>query len=365
MPDRGDELWVELDAMAPHVVDALVASEDHRFWSHPGLDWRATGRAALASISAGRVVQGGSTLTQQTARLLAGRPRGTVGKVVEAWRAVDLELHLDKREILTWYLNRAYFGHGAYGIEAAARDVFGESAGSLSLAEAATLIGALPAPERDNPLTDEAAAREGGSGSLDRMVATGGWPRPRPIGPAAEPIQLRRVAPDGVAPHLVARVLDAAPRRRSRSAPPSTPGCSTRSRIRSASGWPPLRPLGVDHVAVVVVDVADVRGARVRRVERVRGPRRAGGRRPRAAEPRIGAEAVPVRAGVRGRASTGRRAVRRARGVHHPPRQLGAGELRPAVPRADAAARGAREQRERPRGAPAGRARSRRRSSRG
>src|SRR5690606_10898314 len=119
VPDRGRERWVELEAVAPAFVDALIAAEDRRFHVHPGVDPVAVARAARANFRAGRVVQGGSTLTQQTARLLFGRPAGLRGKVVEAWRAVRLDLRLSKREILTWYVNRAWFGRGAYGVEAA------------------------------------------------------------------------------------------------------------------------------------------------------------------------------------------------------------------------------------------------------
>ncbi len=202
VPDRGHELWVELDEVAPAVVDALLAAEDDRFYLHPGVDPVALARALWIDVRAGEVVQGGSTLTQQTARLLAGRPAGLPGKALEAWRALKLELHLGKREILTWYLNRAYFGGGAYGIEAAARRTFDESAATLSVSEAAALIATLPAPGRrsPNPRTRDEV--------LDRMVATGRLSETEAALAKAEPLELRSRRPDGLAPHLVTRALD-------------------------------------------------------------------------------------------------------------------------------------------------------------
>lgn len=208
VPARGHELWVDLEDVSPAVVDALLASEDERFHDHLGIDPWAIGRAARANAAAGVVVQGGSTLTQQTVRLLAGRHRGWVGKLVEAWRALRLELHRDKAEILTWYLNRAYFGGGATGIEAAARATFDESAASLSLSEAATLVGLLPSPSRRHPRRDRAAALAARDRVLGRMLQVGRITDEAAALALAEPLQLRRRRVEGLAPHFVARVLD-------------------------------------------------------------------------------------------------------------------------------------------------------------
>ncbi|HHO52905.1 MAG TPA: penicillin-binding protein 1C [Deltaproteobacteria bacterium] len=208
VPERGHELWVELSEISPAVIDALLAAEDDRFYHHQGLDPRALARAVVANVRAGAVVQGGSTLSQQTARILAGRSGGLWGKLGEASGAVRLELYLDKDEILTWYLNRAYFGQGATGIEAAAQQTFDESAASLSVSEAATLVGLLPAPSRRHPGVDPEAARAARASVLQRMVATGRLSAADAAEAEAEPLQLRAARPEGLAPHLVARLLD-------------------------------------------------------------------------------------------------------------------------------------------------------------
>lgn len=210
VPDRGHELWVDLPDVSPHVLDALLAAEDDRFYEHRGFDGWAVGRAMWANLGAGRVLEGASTLSQQTARLLAGRRRGLVGKLLEAYRAAKLEGSLGKDEILTWYLNRAYFGRGAYGIEAAARVTFDEGAGSLSVSEAALLVGVLPAPSVRHPSVDPAAARRARDHVIERMVATGRLSREQADLALEEPIQVRSRRPGGLAPHFVARLLDGA-----------------------------------------------------------------------------------------------------------------------------------------------------------
>lgn len=207
VPERGRQVWVELDEVAPHVLQALVASEDHRFGHHPGVDPVGLVRAAAANLRAGRVVEGGSTLHQQTARLLAPRPPGWWGKGVEAWRAVRLWAHLSDAEVLTWYLNRAYFGRGSYGIAAAARRTFDEAPGALSLSEAATLVGLLPAPSRLHPAVDAEASRAARDRVLDRMERYGALDPLEASRARAEPIELRAPRVDDLAPQFVARVL--------------------------------------------------------------------------------------------------------------------------------------------------------------
>jgi penicillin-binding protein 1C len=254
IPGPGGSSWVPLQEMAPSVVQALVAAEDHRFYDHAGVDLRATARAVWASVRAGRVVQGGSTLTQQTARLLAERPRGLPGKAVEAWRAVRLDLQLDKEQILEWYLNRAYFGRGAYGLGAAAQRVFDESPRSLSLAEAALLVGLLPAPERLHPEIDPQAARRARDRVLQRMVQTGVLQPALAELARAEPIELRPHHQDELAPHLVARVLDEHPQEPVlRTTLDRTLQQQVEQEVTAQLAQ--LDGLEVDHAAVLVVDV--------------------------------------------------------------------------------------------------------------
>ena len=260
VPNRGKDRWVELDEVAPVVVQALLAAEDDRFHGHAGVDPRAIGRALIANLQAGEVVQGGSTLTQQTARLLAGRPPGWRGKAVEAWRAVRLDAHASKDEILTWYLNRAYFGHGAWGIEQAAARYFDETAAGLSLAEAATLVALLPSPTALDPWEDPDAARAGRDRVLDRLEATGRAGSDALARARAEPLQLRTRSQTRRAPHLSAWLLEEHADRaelRTTIDPVLQRDVEELARAQVAS----LAGRDIDHVAVLVLDAqtAEVR----------------------------------------------------------------------------------------------------------
>ena len=161
---RGSEQTqsVDLASLPDYVPAAFIAVEDRRFYHHPGFDPIGMVRAIVANMRAGRVVQGGSTLTQQLAKNLFLTPDQTMKrKVQEIMLAVWMELRFTKEEILTLYLNRVYFGAGAYGIEAAAQRYFDKSARELTVGEAALLAGLLKAPSRYSPLseTERAAGR--------------------------------------------------------------------------------------------------------------------------------------------------------------------------------------------------------------
>ena len=254
VPFRGHQLWVELDQIAPAVVDAVLAAEDDRFRDHVGVDLWAVLRAVRANARGGTVVQGASTISQQTARMVAGRGPGGLGKIGEAWTALKLEVHLGKDEILTRYLNQAYFGAGAYGIEAAARTTFDESASSLSVSEAATLVGLLPAPSRRHPGVDGRAAERARNRVLDRMVATGRLTSQEAGLARDEPLQLRSRRPEGLAPHFVARQLDA------QGAPAEIRTTLDADLQRDVEGLVAeqigaLAGRDVDHAAVIVVHV--------------------------------------------------------------------------------------------------------------
>ncbi len=145
--------WVDLDRVAPVAVQATLLAEDRRFWYHPGLDPAAMLRSLWINLRAGRILTGGSTLTQQLARSLRPpRPRGLASKTLEAWDAVRLEVHFSKREILEAWLNRVYFGNGAYGLEAASWRYFQRPSAHLSAAQAATLAILPRAPEALDPV---------------------------------------------------------------------------------------------------------------------------------------------------------------------------------------------------------------------
>lgn len=168
----GDEL--RLDELPPHVIEAVLATEDRRFYGHFGIDPLGLMRALFANIEAGRVVQGGSTITQQLAKNLFLAPDRTFGrKVQEALLAIYLESRFTKDEILALYLNRVYFGAGTYGIDAAARRYFGKSARDVTLIEAAMLAGLLKAPSRYSPTNDPTLASARAEHVLAAMVDAG------------------------------------------------------------------------------------------------------------------------------------------------------------------------------------------------
>ncbi len=168
----GDD--VRLEELPPYVPEAVVATEDHRFYSHFGVDPIGLARAMFANLKAGGVVQGGSTLTQQLAKNLFLEPDRTIKrKLQELVLALWLEVKFTKDEILQLYLNRVYFGGGSYGIEAAAQHYFDRSARELTLAQAATLAGLLRAPARYNPIRHPRAAEDRAYVVLSRMVEEG------------------------------------------------------------------------------------------------------------------------------------------------------------------------------------------------
>ncbi|MBN9280317.1 MAG: PBP1A family penicillin-binding protein, partial [Hyphomicrobium sp.] len=143
---------VPLAELPPHVIHAVVAIEDRRFFSHIGLDFRGFARAMLANLRAARYAQGGSTLTQQLAKnLFLTSDRTMERKLEEIILALWLELRLGKPGIMELYLNRVYFGAGVYGVEAAAQRYFGKSARTLTVPEAAIIAGLLKAPSRLSP----------------------------------------------------------------------------------------------------------------------------------------------------------------------------------------------------------------------
>ena len=166
--------YVTLDGISPVLVDAVIAIEDRRFFRHWGFDPLALARAARVNWRAGRVVQGGSTITQQLAKLAFLTPARTLErKVQEMLLAFWLELRFEKSEILASYLNRAYFGAGAYGIATAARRYFGTTPARLNLAQSAVLAGLLRAPSRLAPTRHPDRARARADVVLQAMVASG------------------------------------------------------------------------------------------------------------------------------------------------------------------------------------------------
>ncbi|HSE79227.1 MAG TPA: penicillin-binding protein 1A [Alphaproteobacteria bacterium] len=182
---------VELDEMPRWLPQAVLATEDRRFYSHFGLDPIGLLRAAYVNLLTGRIVQGGSTITQQLAKNVFLTHERTVGrKIQETILALWLEHNFSKDQILTIYLNRVYLGAGTYGVEAAARRYFGKSARHLGRYEAAVIAGLLKAPSRFAPTADLARARARGLEVLDRMVDAGYMSQQDAATARREPIRL-------------------------------------------------------------------------------------------------------------------------------------------------------------------------------
>jgi penicillin-binding protein 1C len=199
--------WVELDAIAPAIVQATLAGEDAHFYVHPGIDPTALARASWLNLRAGRFAYGGSTITQQLAKLLDRQPRTFRGKIVEAIDAVRLERTLSKDQILTQYLNRAYYGRLAYGVEAAAQRYFGKPASELSLDEAA-LLAILPrAPSAYDPIRHPERALARRRHVLRLMVKQGYIDARTAERAAVVPIRLIDPAQEPAAPHLIDHLI--------------------------------------------------------------------------------------------------------------------------------------------------------------
>lgn len=164
---------VRSEELPQYVVDAIVSTEDRRFYSHFGFDIISFTRAMLTNIFAGRYAQGGSTITQQVAKNLFLTPNKTIKrKVQELLFAFWLEHKFSKEQILTLYLNRVYLGTGTYGIEAASQKYFQKSSRDLNLKEAAIIAGMLKAPSRYNPIASEQRAVDRAKVVLRNMVHT-------------------------------------------------------------------------------------------------------------------------------------------------------------------------------------------------
>ena len=167
-------IFVTLAQMPPTLKEAVIATEDARFYSHFGVDPMGIARAVYQNFRRGRIVEGGSTITQQLAKVLFLTPdRSLDRKLKEAVLAVELERRYSKDRILEMYLNQIYFGHGAFGVEAASRTFFGKGVSDLAPAECALLAGLPKAPTTYSPFEHPEAAMRRRAIVLTRMVDTG------------------------------------------------------------------------------------------------------------------------------------------------------------------------------------------------
>ena len=166
---------VRVRDLPPHVPRAFLAIEDRRFYSHPGIDALGILRAGFRNLAAGSIREGGSTITQQLAKnLFLTRERTFHRKIQETLLAFWLENRFTKDQILGIYLNRVYFGAGAYGLDAAAHRYFGRPAAKLTVFEAAVLAGLVKAPSRNNPIVAPKRAAQRANLVLAQM-ARSGW----------------------------------------------------------------------------------------------------------------------------------------------------------------------------------------------
>ncbi len=153
--------WLELPHISQPAVEATIAIEDKTFYKHHGFDMKRIGGAIIANIHAGKKAQGASTITQQYARtLFLSMEKTWKRKLREAYYTLRLEMNYAKDDILEGYLNTIYYGHGAYGIEAASQYYFGKSASDLSLAEAAMIAGIPKGPSYYSPLVAAEKAKQ-------------------------------------------------------------------------------------------------------------------------------------------------------------------------------------------------------------
>lgn len=205
--DGALQQWIPLSEMDPSLLVAFVAAEDRRFYSHPGVDAKALGRALLANARASSVMSGASTIPMQLARLLRSVPRSLPGKVAQALWALRLDAHLSKQVILEQYLNRVPLGQGAIGVEEAAALYFGASARDLSTGQAALLAGLAGAPSRDNPLVSQTRAEARRATVLTRMRRAGSVSAAEAEQARLEPPVIASARGAFVAPHYTTAVL--------------------------------------------------------------------------------------------------------------------------------------------------------------
>ncbi len=200
----GEMEHVALAELPPALIDAVIAVEDRRFYAHMGVDIAGTMRAAGANMRAGRVVQGGSTITQQLARnLFLNHDRTLKRKLQETLLALWLERRFSKDEILEIYLNRVYFGAGAWGVRAASHRYFGKAPQMVSVGEAALLAGLLKAPSRYSPALSPRAAEDRATLVLNVMSEQGVLAPETRARAFAEPIVIKQSSNTALAGHFV------------------------------------------------------------------------------------------------------------------------------------------------------------------
>lgn len=187
---------IEFDQLPKNLINAIVALEDQRYWTHWGVDPWGILRAAIVNLRAGHTIEGGSTLTQQLAKnLFLTREKTLSRKIKEALLALQVERRFTKKEIMTMYFNQVYFGNGAYGVEAAARTYFGKHASELDLSECAVIAGIPRSPNRNNPIDDLKQAKFRRDTALSSLLKEGYITQDEHDAALAEPINVFQADP--------------------------------------------------------------------------------------------------------------------------------------------------------------------------
>jgi len=207
---------VALDEMPPYLIEAVLSTEDRRFYGHFGVDIFGTLRALVENLQANAVVEGGSTITQQVAKLLfLSNERTLERKIKEAFIAVWLDVTMTKDEILKLYLDRAYMGGGSFGVAAASEFYFGKPVQEVTLAEAAMLAGLFQAPTRYAPHVNLPAARARANEVLTNLVEAGYYTEGQVIGARRSPAEVvpqqARATPDNFLDWAYAEVQELVP----------------------------------------------------------------------------------------------------------------------------------------------------------
>ncbi|MBU2028064.1 MAG: PBP1A family penicillin-binding protein [Proteobacteria bacterium] len=203
-----DRKVIKYEDIPKIVIQAFVAAEDARFFQHRGFDMQSMFRAFFKNIEAGRIVQGGSTITQQVAKTLyLSSEKRYMRKIKEALLAYKIDKYLTKEEIITLYLNHIYLGHGTYGIEAASQGYFGKSARGLTLAETALLAGLPKAPSNYSPYIHPKRAYQRQAYVLSRMLEDGYITKKEKERAIATRLRFRSIKPkDKIAPYFIENI---------------------------------------------------------------------------------------------------------------------------------------------------------------
>ena len=166
--------YIEFNSISPHLINAVIAIEDNRFYSHPGIDIKGILRAVYVNLLTASYKQGGSTITQQLSKLIfLNSEKSILRKIRELFITLKLESILDKEEIISLYLNRAYFGSGNYGVKSASNSYFYKNPKDLNIYESAILISALKAPTRLNMIASPISTKKRALLVLNKMLNLG------------------------------------------------------------------------------------------------------------------------------------------------------------------------------------------------